>query len=156
MQTIADAAYYLVSKKPVSVILVILATFIISFGAFSNVEMADDFESGIADSATVKTLTEYKLKFGSEQQILIAFPIDKISATSVLRLFDLVAILKSHQQVKNVISALDLLRDIKNRDQFKEYLKEFRLKNLKKALSESKIYRKFLISEFDNLKNSIS
>lgn len=146
MKKLAHFAYYLVSQKPVSVIVVILAAFFLSFGAFQNVETADDFESGITDPLAIKTLAEFKGKFGSEQQVLVAFPIDGINRKSVLKLFDLVAMLKSHQEVKSVISALDLLRDLKDREKFQEYLQDFRLSNLKTLLQESNLFRNFLVS----------
>lgn len=147
MKKIADLAYYLVSKKPVSVILIILGVFSLSFGAFSNVEMADDFESGISDTATVRTLAEYKAKFTSENQILIAFPIDRIDKDSVLKLFTLVKALERHSHVKKVVSALDLLKKIEDIKEFKKYLQEFRLANLRKLLSKNAIFKNFLVSE---------
>ncbi len=147
MKRIADIAYFLVSKKPVSVILVIFAAFFISFGAFSNVETADDFESGITDPTAVRALQEFKEKFGHEQHVLIAFPISEINSDELLKLHRLVTELESRHGVQSVISLLDLLKKIKNPDEFKNYLQNFRIKNLKKLISQNDLFKNFLISE---------
>ncbi len=147
MKKIADIAYFLVSKKPVSVILVIFAAFLLSFGAFTNVETSDDFESGITDPGAVRALREFKEKFGHEQHVLIAFPISEINKDELLNLHSLVAELESRHGIKSVISLLDLLKDIKNSDEFKAYLQDFRIQNLKKLISQNNMFKNFLVSE---------
>lgn len=145
MKKAADFAYYLVAEKSLSVIVVIFAAFFLSFGAFVHVETDDDLESGITVPEVLAGLARFKKEFGHEQQILVAFPIEKIDRDSLLDLWDLAQKLKALHQVSAVMSLLDALQPINRRPQFVEYLQDFRIENLNALVQNNHLFEKFLV-----------
>lgn len=146
MSRLADLAYYLVSEKARSVILVIFAAFFLSLTAFVHVETDDDLESGITVPEVLETLTKFKREFGNEQQILIAFPVDKIDQQAILSLWELNQKLKALPQINAVMSLLDILQPINQKERFIEYLQDFRIENLNELVQSNQLFRNFVVS----------
>lgn len=140
MSRLADLAYYLVSEKARSVILVIFAAFFLSLTAFVHVETDDDLESGITVPEVLETLTKFKREFGNEQQILIAFPVDKIDQQAILGLWELNHKLKALPQINAVMSLLDILQPINQKERFIEYLQDFRIENLNELVQSNQLF----------------
>lgn len=142
----ADLAYYLVSDKARAVIIVILAAFLLSFGAFANIETDDELESGITVPEVLDSLSRFKREFGNEQQILIAYPISRIDRATLLDLWDLAGKLKALPQVKGIMSLLDVLQPISKREKFADYLQDFRIDNLNELVKTNQLFKNFVVS----------
>lgn len=146
MKHISQLLYSLISRHPGAVISVIVASFIMSFGAFSNIEVDEDFSAGISDPQAIATREQYRQHFGHEQAVLVAYAIDEISVESLTKTWELVERIHRWAEVKQVMSILDLLRPFRQREDFLVYLKEFRVRNLIELLQGDQLFRGFLVS----------
>ncbi|HOI91160.1 MAG TPA: hypothetical protein PLK28_11690 [Candidatus Rifleibacterium sp.] len=151
MQKITSLIYKIIAGHPGVVIAVIIASFLMSFGAFSHVEVDEDFEAGISDPQAIATRAEYRWHFGHEQAILLAFDIDGIDRNSLLTAWELVDRIHSWPEVRQVLSILDVLRPFRRADEFAAYLKDFRIRNLVELLQNDRLFRGYLVS--DDLKS---
>lgn len=151
MQKITSLIYKIIAGHPGAVIAVIIASFLMSFGAFSHVEVDEDFEAGISDPQAIATRAEYRRHFGHEQAILLAFDIDGIDRNSLLTAWELADRIHSWPEVRQVLSILDVLRPFRRADEFAAYLKDFRIRNLVELLQNDRLFRGYLVS--DDLKS---
>ncbi len=146
MQKITRAIYRLICAFPGAIIAVIIAAFILSFGAFANVEVDEDFESGISDPLVLRTRDACRRHFGHEQAVVVAFEIGNIDQESLVAVWELVNQIHDWPEVGQVVSILDLLRPCRRREEFAAYLKDFRIRNLIGLLQEEPLFKGFLVS----------
>ncbi len=146
MQKITRAIYRSICAFPGAIIAVIIAAFILSFGAFAHFEVDEDFESGISDPLARSTRDACRRHFGHEQAVVVAFEIGKIDHGSLLAVWELVNQIHDWPEVGQVLSILDLLRPFRRRDEFAAYLKDFRIRNLIELLQKDQLFRGFLVS----------
>ncbi|HNV72148.1 MAG TPA: hypothetical protein PKO06_20745, partial [Candidatus Ozemobacteraceae bacterium] len=138
--------YHGLSRHPGVIIGIIVGAFLLSFGAFTHIEIDDDFEVGITDPQAQAARALYRQHFQHEQAILVALPIAGLTRENLLSLWDLTNELQQLPEVNRVMSILSLLRPCRKREEFERYLRDFRLRNLEELIRRDDLFRGFLVN----------
>lgn len=138
--------YRLVAGHPGAVMATFLGVTLLSLGAFTHVQMADEIESTLTDPAALATWQTFRRSFDEERSILIAWEVPDLGRATLIHLKEVVDALHRLPQVQQVFSLLDLLRASGDREQFAASLTDHRLRRLQEAAATDRVLRGRVIS----------
>ncbi|MBF0407029.1 MAG: hypothetical protein HQM10_06735 [Candidatus Riflebacteria bacterium] len=146
-KSLADLSYSAVSKSPKYVISVLILLFIFSFSAFSDIQSENEFESIVPDNKQLKLYDNFKKNFAEERNLMISWEISSFEKSELVKLHRLVIELENIPETGKVFSILDGLKKINDATEFENYLRPYKIVDLKDLLREDSFFKKRLVSE---------